>query len=412
MTREQPRAPGTDRPRRAVPDADAPEPPEPAPIEPDGRPGPDPMPSPVRPGASQPGEARSPRFGDNPLALLMAACGMCVPMAIGVFLPELPSWIAGVVVWAAILGLSVSPASPLARFWRGRLDQVSRNTGLYGWAFSGLVLAGAMGVAVGLAQAWSQLVLSAAFALGFGRLILLGPQQRQSHRLPVPDGAVWDEDDAPDGSDDPDLVERVFAWTVSALTVVNDHRESTRVSKSAYARLRAANPFSNGARPANQTMALWVTEGHSADVVRAAAMLRRVSIRSGYSSFAEMSSVLALAQSVKYMSDDELRGQPEFWQYPVETLFDCTGDCEDTSILTAALLRELGHGVVLLLLPSHAAVGIKAPPGVAGDFVQFRGERYFYGETTAEGWRIGDMPTDYADVDVEILPVSYPVRGT
>ena len=50
----------------------------------------------------------------------------------------------------------------------------------------------------------------------------------------------------------------------------------------------------------------------------------------------------------------------EYWRYPLETLCDGKGDCEDTSILLAALIdaKDLGGGVILV--PSHAMCAVRS----------------------------------------------------
>ena len=55
---------------------------------------------------------------------------------------------------------------------------------------------------------------------------------------------------------------------------------------------------------------------------------------------------LAFVQmSIAYQSDPDLFEYP---RYPVETLVDEGGDCEDTAILYASLIRTLGHGALLV----------------------------------------------------------------
>lgn len=344
------------------------------------------------------------RFDENPLAFLTGAIGASVASALGLFFSGLPVWIVVLGVWAMIVVGSLSVRGPISRGIPGIAD-AGRNTGLYGWALLGV---GASLVMMGLmllVQDWAGLILLLSYVLGFAQLLRLGPQPRETRLLPPVDVTQWDDED-PDDADDPDLVPRVFTWRVNALAITNEHRDSVGVSESAYHRMRSRNPFSSGQHPPNSELARWVPDGWTRDVARAAAVLRKTSQAHSYSSFAEMSSILAFAQSVEYKSDEETRGVPEFWKYAVETLYDQTGDCDDTTVLAASLLRELGHGVVILVLPEHAAVGIRVPSGVPGNFVTFAGERYFFGETTAEGWRIGDMPSQLSDADVMILPVS------
>lgn len=90
----------------------------------------------------------------------------------------------------------------------------------------------------------------------------------------------------------------------------------------------------------------------------------------------------------------------EYPNYPVETLVDRGGDCEDTAILAAALLDAMGYDAVLIRFTSpveteagHMAVGV-AVPGVSGGYsYRFEGETYYYLETTST-WDLGEIPPD------------------
>ena len=56
--------------------------------------------------------------------------------------------------------------------------------------------------------------------------------------------------------------------------------------------------------------------------------------------------------------DRDEAGSTEYWRYPMETLCDGTGDCEDTSILLAALIDAKGLNGGFLLMPGHAMCAI------------------------------------------------------
>ena len=61
-------------------------------------------------------------------------------------------------------------------------------------------------------------------------------------------------------------------------------------------------------------------------------------------------------------ADKYLYGQDEYFAYPLETIFFRMGDCEDTSILAAALFKALGYEAGIIVVPGHAvaAVGLDA----------------------------------------------------
>ena len=56
--------------------------------------------------------------------------------------------------------------------------------------------------------------------------------------------------------------------------------------------------------------------------------------------------------------DYEEAGSTEYWRYPMETLCDGKGDCEDTSILLAALIDAKGLNGGFLLMPGHAMCAV------------------------------------------------------
>lgn len=115
--------------------------------------------------------------------------------------------------------------------------------------------------------------------------------------------------------------------------------------------------------------------------------------------------VITFVQSMPYTTDSVTAKADEYPRFPVETLFDRGGDCEDTAILVAAILSRMGHDVALLHLPGHMAVGI-ALPGATGRYYNHNGVKYYYLETTGEGWRIGDMPAEYITANAYIYPVA------
>jgi predicted transglutaminase-like cysteine proteinase len=61
-----------------------------------------------------------------------------------------------------------------------------------------------------------------------------------------------------------------------------------------------------------------------------------------------------------YVTDSIQYGSEEYWAYPIQTLVNGKGDCEDTSILETALLMAAGYSACIFLLPSHAMSGVKS----------------------------------------------------
>jgi|GEM_PF-575004 len=129
--------------------------------------------------------------------------------------------------------------------------------------------------------------------------------------------------------------------------------------------------------------------------------------KEGYDEAKTIEFVVSFVQGLPYVSDKASAFQKEYPKYPVETLLDRGGDCEDTALLTAVLLRKLGHGSALLFLPGeyHAAVGVLAPADAKGAYYQHDGKKYLYLETTNSGWKIGQIPKVLGDAKAYVIPL-------
>ena len=113
--------------------------------------------------------------------------------------------------------------------------------------------------------------------------------------------------------------------------------------------------------------------------------------------------VLMFLQSIEYQSDDVFIGVTEYWKYPLETLFDMGGDCEDSSILYAAIMKAMGFDSALVLFPDHvmAAVHIDKQFDGCEYFVDNLGHRYYYIESTSNYEDFGKLP-EGVDIKNEI----------
>ena len=114
---------------------------------------------------------------------------------------------------------------------------------------------------------------------------------------------------------------------------------------------------------------------------------------------------LTFVQSLPYAYDSTTKGTDEYLRYPIETLVDGLGDCEDKVALLSALLYEMDLDFILLILPEHMAVGAHCDEVDAERYLLFREKKYYYLETTMEGWQIGQIPKDYQDATMEAVPV-------
>jgi predicted transglutaminase-like cysteine proteinase len=123
------------------------------------------------------------------------------------------------------------------------------------------------------------------------------------------------------------------------------------------------------------------------------------------SDIARINFVASFVQSIPYMKDDPNNDSYEYPRYPLETLEENRGDCEDKAILGAALLSELGYNVSLLRLPDHMAVGVHLD--TAGGSYTYYVDRYYYLEMTAVNSPLGRVPPEYQGLtNATVYPIS------
>ena len=114
---------------------------------------------------------------------------------------------------------------------------------------------------------------------------------------------------------------------------------------------------------------------------------------------------LSFVQSLPYAFDSDSKDEDEYVRYPVETLVDGCGDCEDKVALLVALLYEMDKDFVLLVLPEHMALGVHCDEIEGSRYLLYQGKKYYFMETTMPNWQIGQVPEDYFGTEVEVVPV-------
>lgn len=91
------------------------------------------------------------------------------------------------------------------------------------------------------------------------------------------------------------------------------------------------------------------------------------------------------------------------WKYPVEVLFETSGNDKSCSALYASLMSSLGHRSSLLLFPGHTAAGVEIE-GSKGVFYSYYGIKYRYCECSpSSDERVGEKPEGIANRVSRIL---------
>ncbi|RJX19277.1 MAG: hypothetical protein C4575_08875 [Desulforudis sp.] len=164
--------------------------------------------------------------------------------------------------------------------------------------------------------------------------------------------------------------------------------------------------YTNLKRPPTDDYSVYVTDPADDTFISSlAARLKETAVREKYSPKQTVELVVTFVQNIKYALDNVSKGVEEYPRYPLETLVDQEGDCEDHSILLASVLKEMDYGVILIYFPGeHMAVGVKGKD-LPGAYYEYEGARYYYVETTATGWSIGKIPDEYLRTKARIVPL-------
>jgi len=134
--------------------------------------------------------------------------------------------------------------------------------------------------------------------------------------------------------------------------------------------------------------------------------LKNAAENKGFDYYETANFVLAFVQCLPYTYDDVTTGADEYPRYPVETIVDGGGDCEDTSFLAVGILKEMNYDVCLVSLPGHMAVGVWGSDTYTGSYYTSDGKHYYYCETTGEGWKMGQMPSSFSGESAQLIKVS------
>lgn len=126
---------------------------------------------------------------------------------------------------------------------------------------------------------------------------------------------------------------------------------------------------------------------------------------------------LAFVHQFPYSYDKRSIGIDEYARFPLETLWDQTGDCECLAILLAALLHRAQVAPVAIVHTrnaslfgrrnGHIAVGAALSPdsSMSGTYFSENGRNYFYCETTGRGWTVGELPPGLHSAQFWVYPV-------
>jgi hypothetical protein len=110
--------------------------------------------------------------------------------------------------------------------------------------------------------------------------------------------------------------------------------------------------------------------------------------------------VAFVQEAIPYTRDPYNNGY-DYPRFPIETITEQGGDCEDKSALLVALLNTFGFDAVMVALPTHMAAAVACDD--RGSYYSYNGKKYSFIETTVGGWEIGSVPPECAKVTAKII---------
>lgn len=167
-----------------------------------------------------------------------------------------------------------------------------------------------------------------------------------------------------------------------------------------------------------QDFTRFVRDGMTPEVDAVSHQIRQQSQTAALGAIGEINNVLAFAQRFAYIHDDVDKGVGEYPKFPIETLVEDRGDCEDHAILAAACLARLGYDVRLVALPQHVALAVAGPDDLPGAFFikdPSSGRKFYYCEVSANAasrdpkavtFRMGELPDDTRRGGMQLLAIA------
>jgi hypothetical protein len=116
--------------------------------------------------------------------------------------------------------------------------------------------------------------------------------------------------------------------------------------------------------------------------------------------------IIDFVQNLPYVPDNVSTDFDDYTKSVIETLVEGGGDCEDSAILMAAVLQadSFNYDCILIQPPGHMAVGVYGTD-LPGAYWEYEGRRYYYLETTGDGWSVGKIPEEYEGASAYLYDV-------
>ena len=84
---------------------------------------------------------------------------------------------------------------------------------------------------------------------------------------------------------------------------------------------------------------------------------------------------------------------------PVEFLHTLKGDCDTRTVLLYTIFKYFNFSPKIAVSEEYAHSMLLLDVVTSGDYLTHNGTKYYFWETTAEGWKAGLMPPDFSNIN-------------
>jgi len=165
--------------------------------------------------------------------------------------------------------------------------------------------------------------------------------------------------------------------------------------------------FKNLSRAKTENYAIYVIHPYQIEALEMVHnCLQQVCIKRKFNEEETIKFLTCFVGSTEYL-EDKCNGELcEYPKYPIETLCDNGGDCEDKSILLASILKTFGFKVALIENDlgdsGHMIVGVAGDTLSGQYYVEEQGNKYYALDVTNQGYGIGGINKKYTSASLRI----------
>jgi len=201
------------------------------------------------------------------------------------------------------------------------------------------------------------------------------------------------------------LLEKTYEWNYNG----EYYQITSEIPFEKYEWYKSLNPYNRRPQSAGSSaMASFVTPSDKV-IQNIAQQLSNIAQNDGSDVVQTANFVLDFVQTiVTYKNDSVSCDRDEYWRYPLETLVEQYGDCEDSTILYATLMKNLDYDMVLLFYvlddgTGHLASGVHFDTSLDFDAIYYNDIPYYYAETTNNGFIVGKRPDGIPEEPQQII---------